>query len=136
MLIITKEFNSLNVRIISSNQEWFIAKDIAELLGYSNTRKAITDHCKNSITLDELISKGNDSLRFDPVQNLGRNYKNIKLIPESDVWRLIIKSRLPEAEKIEKWIMEEVLPEIRKTGSYSLQNSQSPQTEENDPITK
>ncbi len=50
----------------------------------------------------------------------------IKLILEGDVWRLIIKSRLPEAEKIEEWIMEEVLPSIRKTGSYSTQKQQTP----------
>jgi hypothetical protein len=49
-----------------------------------------------------------------------------KLIPEPDVWRLIIKSRLPEAEKVENWIMEEVLPSIRKTGSYSLTEQPKP----------
>ena len=52
--------------------------------------------------------------------NLTGQVRNTKLIPESDVWRLIIKSRLSEAEKIEKWIFEEVLPAIRKTGKYSM----------------
>ncbi|EJF06533.1 prophage antirepressor [Thiovulum sp. ES] len=52
-----------------------------------------------------------------------------KLIPESDIWRLIIKSRLPEAEKIEEWIMEEVLPQIRKTGSYSISKTEKPDLE-------
>ncbi|EJF06482.1 prophage antirepressor, partial [Thiovulum sp. ES] len=53
-----------------------------------------------------------DTLKLDP---------QTRIIPEPDVWRLIIKSRIPEAEKIEEWIFEEVLPEIRKTGSYSIE---------------
>ena len=48
-----------------------------------------------------------------------------RLIQEPDVWRLIIKSRLPEAQKVEKWIFEDVLPQIRKTGSYSIQPEKS-----------
>ena len=50
----------------------------------------------------------------------GTRWANTQMSLESDVWRLIIKSNLPEAEKVEEWIMEEVLPEIRKTGSYSM----------------
>lgn len=74
-------------------------------MGYKNPSKATNDHCKKSIE-----TWGNDSL--------GRRQK-FKVIPESDVYRLIIKSNLPSAEKFEAWVMEEVLPTIRKTGSYS-----------------
>jgi prophage antirepressor-like protein len=111
--LIVENFNNYNVRIVLINgKEFFVAKDLAQLLGYSNTRKAIGDHCKKAVIVSE-IKGSNDSLPpLDP---------QTKLIPESDVWRLIIKSKLPEAEKIEEWIMEEVLPSIRKTGSYSLQ---------------
>jgi len=112
MEIITKEFNSFNLRIILINGvEWFVAKDIAELLLYKRPADAVAQHCKNSIDFE--IGK-------IPNANFSKKARLIKLIPEPDVWRLIIKSRLPEAEKIEKWIFEEVLPSIRKTGSYSL----------------
>jgi len=104
--------------IIIENKEWFIAKDLAELLGYSNTRDAISKHCKNSATVESF--KGSESLLLELIKMFGNNFKNLRLIPESDIWRLIIKSRLPEAEKVEKWIFEEVLPSIRKTGSYSI----------------
>jgi prophage antirepressor-like protein len=109
--IITKELYSFNLRIILINGvEWFVAKDIAELLLYKRPADAVAQHCKNSIDFE--IGK-------IPNANFSKKARLIKLIPEPDVWRLIIKSRLPEAEKIEKWIFEEVLPSIRKTGSYS-----------------
>jgi prophage antirepressor-like protein len=98
--------NFLRILIIDG-LELFVAKDTAKLLGYKDTDQAIRQHCKRS--------------KSYPVDLTGQ-IRQTKLIPESDVWRLIIKSRLPEADKIEEWIMEEVLPSIRKTGSYSLQN--------------
>jgi prophage antirepressor-like protein len=118
--IITKEFNNFKIRATTfDNEIWFVAKDSAELLGYKDTDKAIRQHCKKSKKISEIfnpaILEGLDFQQF-----FGNNFKNVKLIPEPDVWRLIIKSRLPEAEKVENWIMEEVLPSIRKTGSYSL----------------
>ncbi|MEB5927666.1 phage antirepressor, partial [Enterococcus faecalis] len=50
--------------------------------------------------------------------SLGRR-QSFKVIPESDIYRLVIKSNLPNAEQFEEWVMEEVLPQIRKTGSYT-----------------
>jgi prophage antirepressor-like protein len=126
--IISKRFaNKFAIRLfLFKAREYFIAKDIAELLGYANSNKAIIDHCKKATTILD-FTRGNDLLGLDFSKiTTPNNYKSIKLIPESDVWRLIIKSRLPEAEKIEEWIMEEVLPSIRKTGSYSLSNSTEP----------
>ncbi len=118
--IITKNFHDSSIRIfIFDNKELFLAKDTAELLGYSNTKDAIIRHCKHAKSFEEIF-KGRETLPLDLQPILGNSWKQTKLIPESDVWRLIIKSRLPEAEKIEEWIMEEVLPSIRKTGSYSL----------------
>lgn len=84
---------------------YFVANDVARILGYKNPSKATNDHCKKATT-----AWGNDSL--------GRRQK-FKVIPESDLYRLIIKSQLPDAERFENWVMEEVLPQIRKTGSYS-----------------
>ena len=118
--IITKDFHGSKIRlIIIDGKEWFFAKDIAEILGYLKTRNAITQHCKNAINFSEILNRPNlGQLDLQPF--LGNAWKQIKIIPESDVWRLVVKSTLPEAQKVEKWIFEEVLPQIRKTGSYSI----------------
>lgn len=96
-----------NVRTLETNdgKVLFCGADIANALGYSNTRKALADHCKGVTKCDTLTKGGKQSLSF---------------IPEGDVYRLIAHSKLPKAEAFEKWVFEEVLPEIRKTGSYSL----------------
>jgi prophage antirepressor-like protein len=119
--ITTFSFNSNQIRIISINGiEYFIAKDVAELLSYKRPADAVSQHCKRVMNFE--IGK-------IPNANFSSKARVINLIPESDVWRLIIKSRLPEAEKIEEWIMEEVLPQIRKTGSYSIQKTDEPDLE-------
>ncbi|PHL06852.1 phage antirepressor KilAC domain-containing protein [Enterococcus faecium] len=99
-------FEQHEVRTFLENDiPYFVANDVAKTLGYKNPSKATNDHCKKSIE-----TWGNDSL--------GRRQK-FKVIPESDVYRLIIKSNLPSAEKFEAWVMEEVLPQIRKHGMYA-----------------
>ncbi len=120
MNLIDKHFSpNEKIRIfILKGQEWFVANDIASLLKYKRERDAISQHCKNAVSFDSLINSGDIPL-------FGLHPKT-KLILEPDVWRLIIKSEMPEAEKIEKWIMEEVLPSIRKTGSYSI-SQQTPE---------
>ena len=126
--IITKDFHGLKIRlIIIDGKEWFFAKDIAEILGYLKTRNAIAQHCKNAINFSEILNRPNlGQLDLQPF--LGNSWKQIKIIPESDVWRLVVKSTLPEAQKVEKWIFEDVLPQIRKTGSYSIQPTQKLKT--------
>ncbi|MBZ3653307.1 phage antirepressor [Enterococcus faecium] len=99
-------FEQNEVRTFLENDvPYFVANDVAKTLGYKNPSKATNDHCKKAIE-----TWGNDSL--------GRRQK-FKVIPESDVYRLIIKSNLPSAEKFESWVMEEVLPQIRKHGMYA-----------------
>lgn len=103
-----KEFGQ--VRAIEVNGEpYFVANDVARALGYSNPSKATNDHCKKSI-----MRRGNDSL--------GRQ-QEFKVIPEGDIYRLIVKSQLPSAEKFETWVFDEVLPSIRKTGSYTVKTT-------------
>lgn len=98
------EQNGWNVRAIEKDGEpWFVAKDVAESLGYANSREAIRTHCK----------KAND-FREE------RNPTPMKIIPESDLYRLIMRSKLPEAERFETWVVEDVLPSIRKTGTYQI----------------
>lgn len=104
-------FEENEVRTIVVNDEpFFVANDVAKTLGYTNPSKATNDHCKKGF-----ITWGNDSL--------GRP-QQFKLIPESDVYRLVFRSKLPEAEKFENWVMEEVIPSIRKNGSYQVPMSQ------------
>lgn len=96
-----------NLTVINGEQGmFFIGKEVATMLGYKNSRDAISKHCKKK----EVVK----------CDTLGGS-QSMTIIPESDVYRLIIKSKLPAAEKFEEWVMEEVLPEIRKTGGYSVQ---------------
>jgi anti-repressor protein len=94
-----------NVRtLVIDEKVMFVAKDIATSLGYANTNKAIKDHCKKA-----LMTWGNDSL--------GRR-QEFKVISKSDIYRLIVRSKLPDAEEFECWLFEVVLPQIELTGGY------------------
>lgn len=98
-------FNGADIRVITDDQgePWFIAKDVADLLEYANPHEAIRTHCKG---VREMLtpSAGGDQVT--------------KVMPERDVYRLVMRSRLPAAEAFEEWVVGEVLPAIRKTGSY------------------
>jgi very-short-patch-repair endonuclease/biotin operon repressor len=98
--IITKEFQNFKLRIvILQNQEWFFAKDVAELLKYKRSRDAITQHCKKANSFDDFF-EGHEKFTLDLQPILGNSWKQTKLIPESDVLRLIHKSqKVTEQEK-------------------------------------
>lgn len=101
-------FHSHSVRTIERDGElWFVANDVADILGYSDCKQAVRDHCKFA----ELL-KGVESAPFTS------SPRGINIIPERDVYRLIVKSTLPTAEKFEEWVFGEVLPSIRKHGHY------------------
>lgn len=104
------QFGQLSV-VIVDGKEMFKAKDVAIMLGYEDTINAVKQHCKG-VVKHHLPTKGGK--------------QTVNLIPEGDVWRLIIRSKLPQAEIIEKWIMEEVLPSIRKNGTYSMKRNNIP----------
>jgi prophage antirepressor-like protein len=104
--LITQQFNNSNVRIIDENNEpLFCAKDVCDILGYANSRKAISDNCKEKgvTNRDTPTSGGIQSMVY---------------INEGNLYRLIAKSKLPSAEQFEAWVFEQVLPSIRKTGGY------------------
>jgi prophage antirepressor-like protein len=98
------------VRTISIDDvTYFFGIDIAKALGYSNESKAISTHCKK-------IKK--ETLETSNSQN-GRMVKSkVLLIQKSDIYRLIVKSKLETADEFEKWIFDEILPTIEKTGAY------------------
>ena len=98
----SEEFGNIRTAEIDG-KPYFVGTDVAKALGYSNPRKAILDHCKGVTKRDTPTSSGIQSMSY---------------INEGDLYRLIMKSKLPSAEKFESWVMDEVLPTIRKTGSY------------------
>lgn len=97
-----EEFGQVRTLIVN-DKPYFCASDVAKALGYSNTRDAISRHCKGVVKSDIPTNSGIQTVSF---------------IPEGDIYRLIMKSKLPSAEKFESWVVEEVLPSIRKHGAY------------------
>lgn len=86
----------------------FKANDVARSLGYAEDAKAVRTHCKGVSVLDTPIENQYGTVVMQPT----------KFISESDVYRLVMRSKLPEAEKFQDWVCEEVLPAIRKDGAY------------------
>lgn len=100
------------VRVVNINGEpWLVGKDVAEALGYSNPRKALIDHVDDD---DKGVTK---------CDTLG-GVQNMTIINESGVYALVFSSKLPKAKEFKRWVTSEVLPAIRKTGSYSKPKSQ------------
>lgn len=87
---------------------WFIGKEVAEMLGYSNARNAVVNHVDSD-----------DKLRTQ-IEYAGQR-REVSLINESGLYSLILSSKLPAAKDFKRWVTSEVLPSIRKTGSYTIQ---------------
>ena len=101
--------------IMIENEPYFVGKDVAEALGYSKTENAIANHVDEEDKTSTLI------------QGSGSNYKSKAIIiNESGVYSLIFSSKLPTAKKFKHWVTSEVLPAIRKTGSYSQPKPELP----------
>ncbi|MGL9719966.1 BRO family protein [Symbiopectobacterium sp.] len=97
----------------------FFAVELAKTLGYSDPHQALNKHCKSLIKIDSVETTE---------LNLGFYPKGIILAPESDLYRLILKSKLPSAERVQDWVCEEVLPALRQQGSYQLPQHPVPQS--------
>lgn len=96
-----------NVRVVEYNGEpYFCAKEVCDILGYTNSRKAIADHVDEE---DKGVTKCDTP----------GGKQNLTIINESGLYSLILSSTLPEAKKFKHWVTSEVLPSIRKTGKYS-----------------
>lgn len=92
----------------------FIGNEVTDALGYTNASKALNDHCKALKKLNY-----NESLEMGLTEQ-GKNLRGISIIPERDVYRLVMRSNLPTAEAFEEKVVGEILPAIRKTGGYML----------------
>ncbi|EGQ0541853.1 phage antirepressor [Staphylococcus aureus] len=102
------QFGDLEILTIEGKQ-WFPAINVAEILGYTNPRKAIRDHAKEKgVTIRSVLSNGGN--------------QNKKFIDEGNLYRLISRSKLPQAEQFEEWVFDDVLPAIRKHGIYATDN--------------
>ncbi len=108
MLFENQEFGQLRMIFIEGKQ-YFMANDVAKALGYSEPKNAVARHCKGALKQSYLTNGGKQEVNF---------------IPEGDVYRLIIRSKLPKAEEFEKWVFDEVLPSIRQTGNYISETNQ------------
>ena len=97
--------------LILDNEPWFVGKDVAEVLGYSNSRDALAKRVDEEDKLDGVAI-------CDPI---GREQKPV-LINESGLYSLILSSKLPNAKKFKRWVTSEVLPSIRKNGIYATEN--------------
>ena len=126
--------------ILIDMEPWFIAKEVATLLGYENTSRSVNDHvdeldqkmlsrseCEilfnqniiNSETIENTDDlKGTEMVPLENTTNISN--RGMKFINESGLYTLIARSNKPEARRFQRWVTSEVLPSIRKTGSYGL----------------
>lgn len=102
------DFGEIRTLETESGKVLFCGKDVAAALGYKDTVNALKTHCKGVVKHHILTNGGKQEMSF---------------IPESDVYRLAFGSKLPTAERFTDWVTDEVLPAIRKTGSYSKSDS-------------
>lgn len=108
------ENNSIRVVTDDNGEPWFVGKDVAEAIGYTDATNAMKQHCKG-------VAK------YHPLHTAG-GMQEARIISEPDVLRLIVRSGLPAADKFERLVFEEILPTIRKTGTYSLPGKRPMQT--------
>lgn len=106
--IIAFTYENASIRTITAedNTPLFCGKDVATALGYTNTQDALAHHCHGAVK------------HYPIVDSLGRT-QEARFITEGDLYRLIFNSKLPTAEKFESWVVDEVLPSIRKHGMYA-----------------
>jgi len=99
-------FKDKHVRVVldDNKQPWFVAKDVCDALEYKKSKNAVSKHCKGAPKWVPLCTPG--------------GIQNMQIINESNVYRLVMRSKMKLAEEFQDWIVEEVIPDIRKTGAY------------------
>lgn len=105
LTVSNSEFGKLDI-LIEDGKELFPATECARMLGYANPQGAVRSHCRG---VRELLTP------------CGKGVQKKNFISEGDLYRLIIRSRLPSAQKFETWLFDEVLPELRRKGEYKMQ---------------
>lgn len=110
-----KTFGSIRTLIVDGRPYW-VAIDVTRILGYANNHNAVTSHC-------------HEVLKQNIVDARGRR-QEVYIISESDLYRLVTHSKLQKAKKFERWVFEEVLPAIRRTGQYKTQENKKTELDE------
>lgn len=105
-----EEFGKVRTLLNDNNEVWFVGKDVAEALGYERADNAIRNHVDKEDKLTHRISASGQS-------------RNMTIINESGLYSLVLSSKLPRAKKFKHWVTSEVLPSIRKTGTYSIERN-------------
>jgi prophage antirepressor-like protein len=124
---LSKNFNGQNFKIVIKNQkELFIAKNACAILDIQNVSQALAD-----------VPEGHKfTISLTYSEEIGRKRAhNVLCVDESGHYRLIFKSRKPEAEKFQEWVFSEVLPSIRKTGKYDIRDIREKSTENRNLVT-
>lgn len=106
--IINFTYENTNIRTVMTEDgtPLFCANDVATTLGYKDTKDALARHCRGVVLYRPIVD------------SLGRT-QEARFIAEPDLYRLVTRSKLPTAEKFERWVFDEVLPSIRKHGVYA-----------------
>jgi len=114
-------FRKAQVRVIteSDGTPWFVGKDVCDVLEYTNASKAMGDHCRG-------VTK-----RYPILDSLGRT-QEARVLSEGDTLRLIVSSEMPAAQEFESWIFDDLLPTLRRTGTYNLGQIHQRQPSAND----
>lgn len=113
-----------SIRVVTQNGEpWFIGKDVAEILGYSNSRKALADHVDDD---DKGVTK---------CDTLGGT-QELTVINESGLYSLVLRSQMPAARQFKRWITHDVIPAIRKHGIYATPDTVEKMLEDPDSLIK
>lgn len=105
-------FRKANVRVVTEDNgtPWFVGRDVCSLLGYADTTNAMKQHCRGVV-------------KYHPIlDTLGRT-QEARILSEGDTLRLIVNSTMPAAQEFESWVFDEVLPTIRRTGTYTIANA-------------
>ncbi len=119
MTFSSEELNFSMSGILYEGKPAFDAVELAKQLGYANPADALAKHCKSLIKLNYSESR---ELGF------GEKPRGTQLAGQADLFRLILRSQLPSAERVQDWVCEDVLPSIMTTGSYSRQSAQETST--------
>ena len=121
MLFNNEEFGEIRTLLIDG-QPWFVGKDIVCSLGYDLNNHSYTEYIKKYVLEDDIKKVNNRDARLFRIEDAGR--KGELLINEYALYDLVFESPLPSAKTFKSWVTHEVLPSIRKTGSYTMPQDQ------------
>ena len=122
------DFGDVRVLLDEKHEPWFVGNDIARCLGYENLGNAVKRFVDDEDSI--ILTSDCKSMGFKINPLINQAVREIKLINESGMYSLIMSSKMESAKKFKRWVTSEVLPSIRKTGSYSMPSNNMPSKNE------